>query len=150
MPAKNIPPLVARPQRLRWVSWICAISIVVIFALIATALRGKTEGGGIFTTGDQIAMVGLGVLLGAAALLIARPRVWADERRVRIRNIVGELELPWQLVSTVDFDDRAPWAALELHDGDRIPVMAIQVVDRQRAVVAVRRLRELLAASEPL
>jgi hypothetical protein len=136
----------ARPQRLRILCWVSATVIVALFTLVATALRGGTEGGGSFAAGDQAAMVGLGVLLAAGVLAISRPRLSADARGLRIRNIVGGYELPWTVVRAVRFDDHAPWASLELADDERVAVMAVQAADKEYAVAAVRRLRALLAA----
>jgi hypothetical protein len=136
----------ARPRRLRVVCWVCAASVVVVFTLVATALRGGTEGGGAFAAGDQGAMVGLGLLLAAGVLMISRPRLVADARGLRIRNIIGGYELPWAVVRAVRFDDRSPWLSLELADDDTVAVMAVQAADKERAVAVVRRLRAMLAA----
>lgn len=135
----------ARPQRLRVVCWVSAAAIVAFFAAVATALRGDTEGGGTFTVGDQLAMVGLGVLLAGGVLALTRPRVEADEHGLRIRNVVGGYELPWDVVRAVRFDDHSPWASLELLDDDTVAVMAVQANDKAYAVEAVRALRRLHA-----
>lgn len=137
----------ARPQRLRVVCWVSAAAIVALFAVIATALRGETEGGGAFGLGDQLAMVGLGVLVAAGVLAMSRPRVEADSGGLRIRNIIGGYQLPWSVVRAVRFDDHSPWVSLELADDDTVAVMAVQAVDKAYAVAAVRRLRVLLAES---
>jgi hypothetical protein len=135
----------ARPRRLRVVCAVCAAAIVVLFIAVATALRGATEGGGAFAAGDQAAMVGLGLLLGAGVLALSRPRVEADAWGVRIRNIVGGYELPWSVVRAVRFDDRSPWASLELADDDTVTIMAVQAADKDYAVAAVQGLRRLHA-----
>jgi hypothetical protein len=142
----DVPTTVtARPRRLRVVAWTAAVAIVAVFGLVATALTGPTEGGGSFARGDQAAMVGLGVLIGAAVLLFARPRVWADARGIRIRNVLASYELPWEVVRAVRFDDGSPWAALDLADDDTVALMAIQRSDHAESLVAVRGLRALLA-----
>jgi hypothetical protein len=131
---------------------VCAVVIVALFTTVATALRGDTEGGGTFAAGDQAAMVGLGLLLAAGALSLSRPRLEADARGLRIRNIVGGYELPWSVVRAVRFDDHSPWVSLELADDDTVAVMAVQAADKDYAVAAVRSLRALLAEhgeSEP-
>ncbi|WP_346776048.1 PH domain-containing protein [Micromonospora sp. HNM0581] len=133
-----------RPRRIRLVCWVSAILLVVVFALIATTLTGSTGNGyGTFQRGDQFAMIGLGVLFALGTLLFTRPRVEADLRGVRVRNIVGSYELPWEVVRGVRFDRGAPWAALELHDDDLLPVVALQAADKQFAVDGVRALRRL-------
>ncbi|MEP6698014.1 MAG: PH domain-containing protein, partial [Pseudonocardiales bacterium] len=84
----------ARPQRLRRVCWASAAAVVVASAGLALTLRQRDDHGVVFHTGDQIAMAGLGLLLAAAILAFTRPRVEADERRIRIRNVIGSYDLP--------------------------------------------------------
>ncbi|MGH3737040.1 MAG: PH domain-containing protein [Micromonosporaceae bacterium] len=136
----------ARPRKAAVVCWIAAIAVVVIFSAVATGLRGDTEGGGVFGVADQVAMVGLGLLGAAGILWLTRPRVEADSERIRIRNVVGSYDLPWDLVRAVRFDRGAPWASLELADYEVVSVMAVQAADKEYAVEAVRGLRALHAA----
>jgi len=142
------PVIDIRPRRLRKVCWGMALVVVVLFTLVATALRGDTEGGGSFAPGDQAAMIGLGLLLAGAVLLFTRPRVEADERGVRVRNVIGGYELPWKLVRSVRFDNGSPWASLELLDDETVAVMAVQANDKEYAVDAIRGLRRLHAAQQ--
>jgi hypothetical protein len=135
----------ARPHRLVAVAWVCAVLVVVMFSLIATALTGETEGGGAFARGDQAAMVGLGVLMAAGILLFTRPRVRADERGLHVRNLMATYDLPWEVVRAVRFTDSSPWASLDLQDDDTVALMAIQRSDHGTALAAVRGLRALLA-----
>lgn len=140
------PPVTARPRRTVRVAWVLAVGLVALFSAIATALHGSTDSGrGVFQTGDQVAMIGLGLLGAGAVLMFTRPRVQADAQGIRIRNVLGGYELPWEVVRAVRFPRGAPWASLELRDDDVVAVMAVQAADRQRAVVAVRALRALLA-----
>jgi len=145
-PAAGEVRVTARPRRLRVVCWFCAAGIVVLFSLVATALRGTTEGGGSFQAGDQAAMVGLGLCLAGAVLAFARPRVDAGPSGIHVRNILGTYDLPWAVVREVRFEDGAPWASLELADDDTVAVMAVQAADKEYAVQAVQGLRALLAA----
>ncbi|WP_431923029.1 PH domain-containing protein [Micromonospora wenchangensis] len=133
-----------KPRRVRVVCWASAIALLVVFSLVATSLTGATgEGYGTFQRGDQVAMVGLGVLGALGILLFTRPRVEADARGVRVRNILGSYELPWEVVRGVRFDRGAPWASLELHDDDLLPMVALQAADKEIAVDGVRALRRL-------
>jgi hypothetical protein len=145
----DLAPVTARPQRLRVVCWILAVVVVALFSAIATALRGRTEGGGVFAAGDQAAMIGLGLLLAAGILSLTRPRVNADRDGIRVRNVIGGYELPWSVVRHVTFNDHSPWASLELADDDTIALLAVQAVDKEYAVEAVRGLRALHAAAHP-
>jgi hypothetical protein len=141
-------PVTFRPQRARKVCYALAAVVVVFFAVIGYLLTGPTDSGrGVFTGVDQVAMVVLGLLGGAAILAFARPRVIADTERVRIRNVVGGYDLPWSVVRAVRFTTGNPWVSLELADDDVVAVMAIQAVDKEYAVGAARTLRSLLAGS---
>ena len=133
-----------KPRRIRVVCWASAAALLVVFSLVATSLTGRTgDGYGTFQRGDQLAMVGLGVFGALAVLLFTRPRVEADARSVRVRNVIGSYELPWEVVRAVRFDRGAPWASLELHDDDLLPMVALQAADKEIAVEGVRALRRL-------
>ncbi|GIJ27099.1 membrane protein [Micromonospora qiuiae] len=143
-PAVGADVISLRPRRIRRVCWISAVVLVVLFAVIATTLTGPTGNGfGTFQRGDQFAMAGLGVLFALGVLLFTRPRVKADARGIRVRNVIGSYELPWEVVRGIRFDRGAPWAALELYDDDLLPVVALQAADKQLAVDGVRALRRL-------
>jgi hypothetical protein len=45
----------------------------------------------------------------------------------------------------VRFDRKSVWASLELSNGELVPLLAVEIFDRQEAVSAVRRLRNLHA-----
>jgi hypothetical protein len=139
----------ARPRKATAIARVMAGAVVVIFTVIGVALHGKTDGGtGVFGRGDQVAMIGLGILGAAGILLFTRPRVEADARGIRVRNVIGGYELPWEVVRSIQFGRGAPWATLELRDDDLVSVMAIQAADKQYAVATVRSLRLLLAAHQ--
>ncbi len=137
----------ARPRRARTVCWIAAAAVTVVFALVATGLRGPTEGTGVFHPSDQIAMFVLGLLMAAGILWFTRPRVEADREGIRVRNLVGSYDLPWAIVREIRFDRGNPWASLELADDDVVAVMAVQATDRQYAVDTIRALRALHQAA---
>ncbi len=137
-----------RPRKTRYVAWLAAVGIVVLFTVVSFGLSGPTGGGyGQFRPGDQGAMIGLGVLGGLGVLLFARPRVWADAEGIRVRNVVGGYRLPWSVVRAVRFDRHSPWAMLELQDDESVPVHALQATDKAYAVDGVRALRQLHQAA---
>ena len=138
-----------RPYRVRIVAWPAAAVLVLVFTVVGTSLRGPTgEGPAVFQPGDQVAMIVLGVLAALGVLLFTRPRVEADARGVRVRNVLGSYDLPWEVVRAVRFDHGASWASLELFDDDQVAMIALQAVDKDRAVAGVRALRELHRAHQ--
>jgi hypothetical protein len=128
--------------RLRRVCAVLAAGTVVTFSVIALLLHGTSEGVRFGST-DRIAMVGLGLVVAAGILALGRPRVEADERCIRVRNVIGSHTVPWELVRAVTFPDGSPWVSLELVNGDTLAVMAVQAADRERAVATVQALRAL-------
>ena len=146
-PAPTPAPVSATPRRLRLVTALLAALVVTVLTVVAVLLKSSTTGVVVFQTSDQVAMVGLGLVLGAAVLAVGRPRVDADADGIRVRNIVGSHTLPWQVVRAVQFDQHSPWVTLLLADDDELSVLAVQAADRERAVHAVEGLRALLAAS---
>ncbi|GAA0235469.1 PH domain-containing protein [Saccharothrix mutabilis subsp. mutabilis] len=135
-----------RPRRIRTVAVISAVFLVVVFTIVGLLL-GDTPTGVIFRTSDQVAMIILGVLLACGVLLLARPRVRADESGVEVRNVVTARRFEWSEVLHVSFPDGASWARLELPDDEYVSIMAVQAVDREHAVAAVRALRDLHKAA---
>lgn len=137
-----------RPKKIRLVAGVSAAFLVVVFTVVGLLL-GDTPTGVIFRTSDQVAMILLGVLLACGVLLLTRPRVRADAEGVEVRNVVTAHRFTWQQVLHVSFPDGASWARLELPDDEYVSIMAIQAVDRDHAVSAVRALRDLHRAAAP-
>lgn len=139
--------VVIRPRKLTRVCWAVALFTLVGFAGVALALGTGIDGEAAFRLPDQIAMFGLGVLIALGVLGFTRVRVVADVREIRVRNVLGDKVLPWQVVQAVRMDDGSPWASLELHDDETVALLAVQANDGDQAVQAVLDLRRLLAAS---
>ena len=139
--------VVSRPVVLTRVCWAVAVLVLAVFSWVAVLLAGGPEGDAQFKLPDQIAMVLLGCLIAGAVLAFTRARVVADEEGVRVRNVLSDKLIPWQVVREVRMDDGASWASLELHDDDTVALLGIQSNDGDRAVEAVLGLRALLAES---
>ena len=138
--------LTLRPLRAAVISWASAVVIVVLFTVSALVLR-TSDTGVCFRVADQVALVVIGLFFAAGCLLMARPRVRADAEGIEIRNVFVTRRFPWTEVQRVAFPDGASWARIDLPDYEYVPVMAVQAVDGQRAVEAMRRLRALHAAA---
>lgn len=144
----DAPLVEARPRKVAYVAYAAAAAIFIIFTLIGTALTGSTgEGTAVFETGDQAAMIGLGICGALGALAFARPRVRANAERIWVRNVFGTYDLPWSAVRSVNFERGHPWVSLELIDDDTVSVLAVQATDKEYAVQAVRGLRALHRAA---
>jgi len=134
--------LVIRPYKVRRIAYPVAIALVVIFVVIAILLRSGSTGVQ-FGVSDQASIAAIGVVLALAALLCVRARVVADADGVEVRNLMFGQKVPWSVIRSVSFPDGAPWARLELPQDEYVPIVAIQAIDGERAVVAMRELRAL-------
>lgn len=137
--------VVVRPRRLRWISLGAAVFILGINLFSGVTLSGTTSNGGQLFSTDRWAVAGIGAVFAALALLPWRFLVQADATRVRVRNLVGDVSIPWDVVERVRFDRKSVWASLELSNGELVPLLAVEIFDRQEAVSAARRLRNLHA-----
>ena len=139
-------PVTAVPRRLRVVCAIAAAVVVAVMVVVAVLLTSSSTGVVTFGLADQVAMVGLGLFLGAGILTLGASRVDADADGVRVRNVLVRRSLPWELVRAVRFDRDSSWASLEMSNRDEVALLAVQAADRARALDAVEGLRALLAA----
>jgi hypothetical protein len=126
-----------------------AAAVIVISAVAVGVLLKISSTGVIFQTADQIAMALLGVVIAGAVLLFARPRMRIGAPGVAVRNLFGYRLIPWSDVVGVTFPRGARWARVDLPDDEYVPVMAIQAVDKERAVDAMDRVRGLLVRYRP-
>ena len=138
--------LVVRPRRALIVCSVLAVGLLAVFVVVAVLLRNGDTGVH-FQRSDQAAMVGIGILLACGVMLFSIARVRADAEGVEVRNVLITRRFAWTEVLSVSFPDGASWARLELPDDEYHAMMAIQAVDRARAVEAVRALRKLHRAA---
>lgn len=127
----------------------CA-AVLILVAHIAGGLALKIGSSGVvFQTADQVALAVLGVILAGLALLLTRPRLRVGSAGISVRNLLGDKLIPWSDVAGVSFPIGRRWARIDLPDDEYIPVMAIQAVDKDRAVDAMDAVREQLARYRP-
>lgn len=140
--------LEVKPRRVKIVAWLLATMMVIAFSVLALLLR-ITDTGVYFRVWDQLSIALIGVLIAMAFLLFTRPRLRAGPRGVSVRNLFGDKLVEWDLVLGLTFPEGAAWARLELPDYEYMPVLAVQIYDRMRAVEAVRDFREIYARYAP-
>ena len=140
--------LEVRPHLTPYFAYGAAFVIVAAHVTVGLLLKIRSSGV-IFQTADQVAIALLGVVIAGVLLLFARPRLRVGAPGVAVRNLFGYRLIPWSDVVDVSFPRGARWARVDLPDDEYIPVMAIQAVDKDRAVEAMDSVRELLARYRP-
>jgi hypothetical protein len=137
-----------RPRLTPYFAYAAAVVLIVAHIVIGLLLKiGST--GVIFQTSDQVAMAILGVVLAGLVLLFARPRLRIGPAGLSVRNVISDRLVPWDELVGVSFPVGARWARIDLPDDEYIPLMAIQSVDKERAVAAMDTVRNLLARYRP-
>jgi hypothetical protein len=137
-----------RPHLTAYFAYGAAALIAVVGVVLGLLLKIASTGV-VFQTADQVAIALLGIVIAGVVLLFARPRLRAGASGVAVRNLFGYRLIPWSDVVDVSFPRGARWARVDLPDDEYIPVMAIQAVDKERAVEAMDRVRGLLARYRP-
>ena len=125
-------------------------AFLIAAAHIAVGFLLKIRSSGVvFQTADQVAMALLGLVIAGIVLLFARPRLRVGLPGLSVRNLLGDRLVDWSEVVGVSFPVGSRWARIDLPDDEFIPVMAIQAVDKERAVDAMDTVRSLVAQYRP-
>ena len=140
--------LEVRPHLTPYFAYGAAAVILAVHVIVGVLLKISSTGV-IFQTADQVAIALLGAVIAGAVLLFARPRLRVGAPGVSVRNLVGDKLIPWAEVVDVSFPVGARWARVDLPDDEYVPAMAIQAIDKERAVEAMDSVRALLARYRP-
>jgi hypothetical protein len=139
----------ARPIRTSLIANASAALALIVFIVVALLMR-RDNAGAYFGHTDQIFTVILGVIVASGLRLPARPRLRADIDAVHMRSYVGNWRtIPWSAVVAVEFPSNVRFARLRLPAEETLAIYAVQRMDREHAVEAMRGLRALFAATHP-
>jgi hypothetical protein len=117
-----------------------ALAVVCVAAWISFPASVKAE----FTFLQRLTTLALIGLFAAAEYGVMRSRAVASESGLLVVNGYRQHRFDWAQVVAIHMPPGAPWAVLDLDDGETCSVMGIQGSDGARAKKAVRELRALL------
>ncbi|NJP49039.1 PH domain-containing protein [Streptomyces sp. SBST2-5] len=130
-------PVTFRPTRTRAVLLTAAAAIFVVITVIAVLLPQLGPG-------ERISFVCTAALLAGVLLMLARPKVVADDGGVTVVNIASRRRLEWAEILQVHLRPGDPWVFLDLSDGTSMPALGIQPgIARRQALADARALRAL-------
>lgn len=140
--------LLVKPHLTPYFAYAAAVVIATAHIAVGFLLKVGTSGV-IFRTADQVGIALLGVVIACIVLLFARPRLRVGADGVAVRNLLAYRLIPWSAVEGISFHRGARWARLDLPDDEYVPVMAIQAIDKERAVDAMDKVRALVHRYRP-
>ncbi|MFH9014552.1 PH domain-containing protein [Streptomyces sp. NPDC017943] len=133
-------PVTFRPGSTRAVLLTAAVAIFVVITAVAMLLKQLSPA-------ERLSFVVTALLLDAVLLLLARPKVVADEDGVTVVNLTNKRRLEWAEILQVTLRPGDAWVFLNLSDGTSLPALGIQPgLARQRAIADARALRALVEA----
>lgn len=141
--------LTVKSRFLRRVALAWVVLVVAVHIFMAAVV--DVEFTGVAITGiDKFAFVGVGIIISIVSwVCLTRPRVRANEDGVEVANIIGTRFYPWLVIYGLSFPKGSRMARLELPDFEYVPLWAIQAGDKEQALDAVAKFRELEAQYMP-
>jgi hypothetical protein len=135
-------PVTFRPGRTR--TAVFAVGLVVTVAFVAISILLPHSGPTAWSVPQRIAFAAIGPAIAAGLSLLARPKIVATERGVRVVNTVRTTELEWAEIVRVNLRPGDPWVLLDLDSGEVLPAMGIQASGGKAARRAAGELRALV------
>ncbi|MEU1088362.1 PH domain-containing protein [Streptomyces sp. NPDC005576] len=133
-------PVTFRPRLTRLVLLTIALALFVTITVVALMLESLGPG-------DRVTFILFAVLFSGVLVLLARPRIVADENGVTVVNITRTRRLAWAQILQVNLRVGDPWLFLGLSDGTSLPALGIQPgLSKQQAVRDAGELRRLVAS----
>lgn len=126
-------------KKLAWILVVLVMAVHIFMAIVVAV--GDT--GVTVTSADQWGFIGIGLVFSFVALSLLRPHVKVNSQGVEVRNIVNGQFYPWEIIHGLSFPQEAKWARLELPDFEFVPMMALNIYDKQLIAQRVENFRQL-------
>ncbi|MFB8775532.1 PH domain-containing protein [Streptomyces broussonetiae] len=131
-------PHTFRPGRTRAVLLTAAVAIFGVVSAIALLLDRLGPG-------ERVSFVFTGALLAAVVVILARPKIVAEESGVTVVNFASTRRLEWAEIVRVNLRVGDPWVFLDLSDGTSLAAIGIQPgIAREQAITDAAALRALV------
>ena len=138
-----------RPKKLRVWTVVIAVVVLILHILWAATLTAGRDTGVTIGGGDQLAFVAIGIILAGLILLLLRIRVRAGAEGVELTGLLRAKVFRWDDIVGFTFPISAQWARLELPAYEHVGIPAIQAMDGEQAVAAMRTLRNVAGKYKP-
>lgn len=135
-------PRTWRPFGARVVGTLSGVLVLVL--VIAAWIGFGSDIRGQFTPLQIGTLAFLGLIALGVWFALMRSRVTASPDALTVVNGYRRRDYEWAQVVSVSLRRGAPWATMDLNDGETISLLAIQGSDGQRAITALRELRTFI------
>ena len=126
-------------KKLAWILVVLVMAVHIFMAIVVAV--GDT--GVTVSSADRWVFIGIGLVFSFVALSLLRPHVKVNSQGVEVRNIVNGQFYPWEIIHGLSFPQEAKWARLELPDFEFVPMMALNIYDKQLIAQRVEDFRQL-------
>ena len=126
-------------KKLAWILVVLVMAVHIFMAIVVAV--GDT--GVTVSSADRWGFIGIGLVFSFVALSLLRPHVKVNSQSVEVRNIVNGQFYPWEIIHGLSFPQEAKWARLELPDFEFVPMMALNIYDKQLIAQRVEDFRQL-------
>lgn len=116
--------------------------VAVVSALTVSAAIME-PGGSSFAYVWRVSMPVISLIVIVVLLLVSRPKLVIAPSGLQVVNILHTRKIVWGEVVAVRFARDAPWASLDLADGSRLAMMAVQNSDGIRAREMATKIADL-------
>ncbi len=134
-------PRTWRPMGPRIVALVLVVGLAVVCGVSWVALGPEEQAK--FTTFELWTLAFIAALILACVHALTRSKVTATAECLIVVNGYKRRELDWAQIVAIRLPAGAPWARLDLSDGEEISAMGIQASDGRRSRDAVRLLRRV-------
>ncbi|OIQ79682.1 hypothetical protein GALL_385810 [mine drainage metagenome] len=109
------------------------LALALVVLLLTVGAAAFQSGGALFSYVWRVSMPVVSAIVILVLLLVARPSLKLSDEGLVVVNILRSQKLEWSQILAVRFAKDAPWASLDLADGTRLNLMAVQNSDGPRA-----------------
>ena len=130
-----------RSPFLRKLAWGLVVVVMLVHIAMSFLVVAGGDTGATVDITDQLAFIGIGIIFSGVALTLLRPRVRVNSDGVEVRNIANGQFYPWEIIYGLSFPTTAKMARLELPDFEFVPMMALNIYDKQLIATRVEAFR---------
>src|SRR5699024_5476778 len=122
---------------------IIGVVVIMIIHIFMAIIVGVGDTGVTLASADQWSFIGMVLLFSGVWLFLLRLRVRRAAHGDEVRFMAHAKFFAWQIIHGLSFPAKAKMARLELPDFEFVPMMALNIYDKETIAANVERFRLL-------